>query len=355
MTRSALSSGNASETVARNGAADLVLRFFALSIVVVAFAFLLNDYLTYWRGWPGFLHFIAQMGWFGSEPPRKPLDGGAITLGWIQLFIYIAPVAAVLIWVVSTPGRTLTAESENLTRLSAYIARFAFWAVLLIGLTDSVISFLRVENFLDGIVGQHLGQELGRANFRGPYLHYPLMVLALIIAYFTRAPGFIWLALLVVVAEFQIVIFRFIFSYEQAFMADLVRFWYAGLFLFASAYTLLHEGHVRVDILYTGFSPRGKAWTNTIGSLLLGTPVCWVILTRGMWGKTNVINSPLLNYEVTQSVFGLYVKYLMAGFLVIFAITMLIQFMSYFLSSAAVLLHEADSHPAVAEEEKHFG
>lgn len=36
-------------------------------------------------------------------------------------------------------------------------------------------------------------------------------------------------------------------------MADLVRFWYAALFLFASAYTLLEEGHVRVDVFYAGF------------------------------------------------------------------------------------------------------
>jgi len=39
----------------------------------------------------------------------------------------------------------------------------------------------------------------------------------------------------------MIVISRFIFSYEQAFMADLVRFWYGALFLFASAYTLLED------------------------------------------------------------------------------------------------------------------
>ena len=64
--------------------------------------------------------------------------------------------------------------------------------------------------------------------------------------------GFPWLALLIVVAELAIVITRFVFSYEQAFMGDLVRFWYAALFLFASAYTLYEEGHVRVDVFYAG-------------------------------------------------------------------------------------------------------
>ncbi|HJO87834.1 MAG TPA: TRAP transporter small permease subunit, partial [Rhodospirillales bacterium] len=144
--------------------------------------------------------------------------------------------------------------------------------------------------------------------------------------------------------ELLIVVTRFIFSYEQAFMGDLVRFWYAALFLFASAYTLIEEGHVRVDILYKGFSERGKAWSNAIGSLVLGLPLCWIILTRGLWGKSNLINAPLLTFEVTQSGYGLYVKYIMAGFLLIYALSMMIQFTSYFLSNVAILIHEPDAH-----------
>ena len=41
-------------------------------------------------------------------------------------------------------------------------------------------------------------------------------------------------------------------------MGDLVRYWYAGLFLFASAYTLYEDGHVRVDILYQGLKEKTK-------------------------------------------------------------------------------------------------
>ena len=59
-----------------------------------------------------------------------------------------------------------------------------------------------------------------------------------------------------------------------------------------------------------------------------------------MWGRANVITGPLLNFEVTQSGYGLYVKYLLAGFLMIFAFGMLIQFSGYLLSNAAVLLRE---------------
>ena len=154
------------------------------------------------------------------------------------------------------------------------------------------------------------------------------------------------------IAELLIVILRFIYSYEQTFLGDLVRFWYAGLFLFASAYTLIQEGHVRVDILFTSFSVRGKAWSNVIGTMLFGIPVCWIILTRGLWTKTSSINAPLLSFEVTQSGFGMYVKYLMAGFLLVYALSMLIQFCGYFLGNAGVLLKDGDA-PAAGPSGQH--
>jgi TRAP-type mannitol/chloroaromatic compound transport system permease small subunit len=138
---------------------------------------------------------------------------------------------------------------------------------------------------------------------------------------------------MVVLAEFLIVIARFIFSYEQTFMGDLVRFWYAALFLLASAQTLVEEGHVRVDVLYAGLTDKTKAKINMMGSLLLGIPLCWVIMWRGLSGKTSLINSPMLNFETSMSGYGMYVKYLMAAFLLMFALTMLIQFSSYVLSS----------------------
>ena len=88
------------------------------------------------------------------------------------------------------------------------------------------------------------------------YTSFMPLILGIILATRTKTLGFHWLALLIVVGELMIVVFRFIFSYEQAFMSDLVRFWYGALFLFASAHTLLEEGHVRVDILYAGLKEK---------------------------------------------------------------------------------------------------
>ena len=54
-----------------------------------------------------------------------------------------------------------------------------------------------------------------------------------------------------------------------------------------------------------------------------------------MWGKASVINSPMLVYETTQTGFGMYVNYFMAGFLGLYAVTMMIQFVSSLFDAVA--------------------
>ena len=323
----------------RAGPGALAARAFAGSVVAVTLLFLLNNHLTFWMGWPGVPALLSQIGW-SSVQPLSPLQGGAVALGWLQFLSYPGAILAVIALVIATRNRALRADAELLSAFSAYIVRAAFWSVLIVGVADVVISFLRVEGFLEAWVGEALTTELGRPSFRGTYIHWPLIAVSFVIAFFVRGLGFTWLALLVVVAEFQIVISRFVFSYEQGFMGDLVRFWYAALFLFASAHALIDDGHVRVDVLYAHFTQKGKAWTNAVGSVLLGIPLCWVILTQGMWTKGSSLNSPLLSFEISQSGFGMYTKYMMAGFLVVFAVTMTIQFASYFLEAVADLRDE---------------
>lgn len=301
------------------------LRIFGWAILAIMAAFLVNNYLNYWQGLPGISPIFG-----GTANGSMP-----IVWSWAQLGVYALLLVLVVVYVTQTSAISLREDSKRISNINAYLIRALFWAVLFVGLADMVISFLRVEGFLEGLVGKDLTAELGRSQWRGAVVHMPLIAISFVLAAFTRTLGFYWLALFVVVAELLIVVGRFIFSYEQAFMADLVRFWYAALFLFASAYTLLEEGHVRVDVFYTNFSPRTKGWVNAIGSIVFGVALCWVILVVGMGGKSNIINSPMLSYEVTQAGFGLYVKYLMAGFLGVFAVTMMIQFVSYFLDAVA--------------------
>ena len=140
------------------------------------------------------------------------LASGEAVRAWVQLASYLIPLAWTALFVVKTPTRTLHEDSDVLSEVAAYIIRAAFWGVLLIGLVDAVISFLRVEGLLTGVVGEGLARDLGRTSYRGQVVHYPLLALSCVIAYFNRSLGFTWLALLIVVAEIQLVIARFIFS-----------------------------------------------------------------------------------------------------------------------------------------------
>lgn len=311
------------------------IRIFAQLMVAAVLLFLVNRFLVFWHDWPTLTAtFSALMGGESELDSTQLMLGGALTL------IYVLTLLFVFRYVNKTPEMTLMDDSDRFTRWAFYIVRVAFWSVFLIGLADAIISGLRVENMLVGLVGEEWGQRLDQGRDRGEWVHYPLIALSFVIAWFSRSLGFIWLAFLVVLAEFGIVLSRFIFSYEQAYMGDLVRFWYAALFLFASAYTLVEGGHVRVDVLYASLSRRAKAWVDAVGSLILGLPLCWVILWSGMEGRQSSLISPIINFEISQSGYGMYVKYLMAGFLLVFAISMAIQFISYFLRSAAILMNE---------------
>ena len=317
----------------------VLIRIFSYSILAITFVFLLNNVLTVWFEWPGVKKLFSHYEIFGFKKLNKPLEGGLITSAYIQLFLYFASILLAAFYVLKSFKQTLETDAKILSNITAYIIRSSFWAVFIVGLADFLISFMVVEKLVEPIFGEAIKIKLIIPSFRITFIHFPLILISFVIGYFTRSVGFIWLGVLVVGSEFAIVLSRFIFEYEQAFQGDLVRFWYSALYLFASAYALIHEGHVRVDVLYTGFSERKKAWTNSIGSLLLGIPLCLIILFLGMGGKASIINGPVISFEITQQGSnGLYLLYLMAVYLAVFAVSMLIQFTSYFMGSSYKLL-----------------
>ncbi|RYH02006.1 TRAP transporter small permease subunit [Salipiger sp. IMCC34102] len=292
-------------------------RGFGWLVLAITAAYMVNAVLNFWFDFPGATA--------GSGDP----------LSWVQIAVYGLAALFAVGYVLRCPDLSLRADAARISLFNRFLVRAAFFVVLFVGLGDALVSFLRVQNLLDGVVGADLARDLGRADFRGTFLHLPLVILGIVAGALTRGLGFIWLSLLVVIAELAIVFSRFVFSYEQAFLADLVRFWYGALFLFASAYTLLEDGHVRVDLLYASMRRETKGRVNSIGAILLGMTLCWTILIVGFGTASSVIVGPILVFEVTQAGFGMYVKYFMAGFLAVFAITMMIQFVAQFLDAVA--------------------
>ena len=334
-----------------------LLHFLGLSSAFLAIIFVVNSFLIFGFGAPGVISTLDLADSFGVEMTRQGYSMGLMIIGLLQT----AAVAAAIAYAgwqtfYTRPLDTDSPDAGPLRRdaglmdwLSAYLVRAAFWAVLTVGLADAILSFLRVEDFHKIVFGDEGAAAIALSNMRGMYVHIPLIILSAFIALKEKSVSLIWLTLLVVVAEFLIVVARFIYGYEQTFMGDLVRFWYAALFLFASAYTLKEDGHVRVDVLYASLTYKTRAKLNIIGTVFFGIPLCWLILLRGMWGKASLINSPMFNFETSMSGFGMYVKYLMAAFLIIFALSMIFQFTAYLFQSLANI-KENVVEETVAEE-----
>ncbi len=321
-----------------NSKISLYLRIASYSVLAFTLAFLINNVLTVWIDWPGVKKIFSHYEMFGFK--KKALEGSTLSYGFMQIGVYLICIVAVIIYVFKTYSQTLERDSEILSNFSAYLVRSSFWAVFLVGVADFIISFMVVERLWEAIFSPEVKAFMVKSPERITFIHFPIILISFVIGYFTKSVGFIWLAVLVVVSEFIIVLSRFIFSYEQAFQGDLVRFWYAALYLFASAYALIHEGHVRVDVLYSSFSERKKAWTNLLGSALLGVPLVLIVLFLGLNGKASIINGPVVAFEVTQQGSnGLYLLYLMAVYLAVFAVTMLLQFTSYFMGSSYKILN----------------
>lgn len=295
-------------------------RSFGWGLLGALLAFLINNVLTLGYG----------------APRLVDVASGGIGAALQPLAIYLICIGLGVAAALTRPDVSLRADAAIIHNFNVYLIRSLFWAVFLTGIVDAVIALMRVEGLLTYFVSPELAREFTRSAFVAPIFHFPLIVLGFVIGAFTKSLGFTWLALLIVASELLIVFTRFVFSYEQALMGDLVRYWYAALFLFASAYTLYEEGHVRVDIFYATRNSRIKGALNTWGTIILGILTVWVIMALAMNGKTSIVNAPVINLEITQTgANGMFIKYQMAAFLAIFVVTMIIQFVSYMFESIA--------------------
>ena len=87
-----------------------------------------------------------------------------------------------------------------------------------------------------------------------------------------------WLTLFIVLVTFVVVVLRYVFDYGSIALQESITYLHAFVFMLGAAYTLKHDGHVRVDVFYRNMSNVKKAWVDLLGTLLLLFPVCLFIL-----------------------------------------------------------------------------
>lgn len=96
-----------------------------------------------------------------------------------------------------------------------------------------------------------------------------------------------WLVLLVVLVGAFNALVRYTGRYTGVYLSSnalLETQWYlfSLVFLLGAAYTLRHDGHVRVDVLYQRLTPRKQAWINLLGTLFFLIPFA-VLMIWASW------------------------------------------------------------------------
>ncbi|TVQ03760.1 MAG: TRAP transporter small permease subunit [Roseinatronobacter sp.] len=57
---------------------------------------------------------------------------------------------------------------------------------------------------------------------------------------------------------------------------------YAVGFMFGIGYALMHDAHVRVDVLAATFRPTTRGWIEMISIVVIILPMCWLIISYGI-------------------------------------------------------------------------
>ena len=90
------------------------------------------------------------------------------------------------------------------------------------------------------------------------------------------------MTLLLVLVVFVDVVMRYAFRISFVFTQELEWHLFAFVFLVGAGYTLLYDGHVRVDIFYQRMTTKAKAWVNLLGVLLFLLPGCFLVIDTSL-------------------------------------------------------------------------
>ena len=83
----------------------------------------------------------------------------------------------------------------------------------------------------------------------------------------------IWLVLVATLISAGNALVRYVLSDSSNAWLEIQWYLFGAIFLLGAGYTLKHNGHVRIDILYGRFGKRGQAWIDLLGGLFFLLPL----------------------------------------------------------------------------------
>ncbi|NOQ65053.1 MAG: TRAP transporter small permease subunit [Methyloprofundus sp.] len=149
-----------------------------------------------------------------------------------------------------------------------------------------------------------------------------------------------WLTLALVLITFSIVVLRYLFDLSWVMMQESIIYLHGLIFMLAAAYTLKHDGHVRVDIVYQHCSASTKAWLDLLGTLLLLLPVAGFIF----WMSWDYVLASWDILEGSRNSGGLPFVYLLKSCLLLMSGLLFLQGLSLLMSKIIFLMQSGVKH-----------
>ena len=150
--------------------------------------------------------------------------------------------------------------------------------------------------------------------------------------------GVAWLTLAMVLITFAVVLLRYVFAIGWVWMQESYVWLHGIVFMLGAGYTLLHQGHVRVDIFYRDAAPRRKALVDLFGSLMLLLPVVGLIF----WVSLDYVADSWARLEESREAGGMPGLFLLKTVILGFCVLLGLQGLSLAGRSLLVLRGPAD-------------
>lgn len=138
-----------------------------------------------------------------------------------------------------------------------------------------------------------------------------------------------WLSLIIVLLMSFNVLARYAFKLNLIWQQELILFMHSVIFLAGAGYTLLHNKHVRVDVIYCHLSEKHKAMIDIAGTILFLFPFCFSI---SYFSYDFIINSWNI-MEKSPEYNGIYGIFILKSFIWIFTFSLTLQGISTIISS----------------------
>lgn len=142
-----------------------------------------------------------------------------------------------------------------------------------------------------------------------------------------------WLTLGMVLVQFTVVVLRYVFGLGFIWMQESILYMHSMVFLVGAGYTLLKEGHVRVDIFYRPANARKKALVDLLGVLFLLIPFCILV----WWVALPYVQNSWAVFESSKETSGIPAVYLLKTTILVFTVLIGLQGLALAIKSGLVL------------------